>query len=271
MTRFVHLTDLHLSDPAIPDPYLYADTAARLARAAAMIARIDPAPDFVAITGDLTNRGDPASYALLARALDDFDLPLILSLGNHDDRAAFRAQFRPDDAEPDAPYFHHTKAGDLHVIALDSLVPGRIGGAIGAAQFDLLEQALSSHTDCRKLILCHHPPHSGKADLREWESLIPEDSRTLAEILAGHEVAGILSGHVHADRVLNWHGIPVVVSTGLHNTLNSLESADTVIEDAAGFVMCTHLPAGLDVTFVPLAPQRAELGRIGRDAVLSFN
>lgn len=270
MTRFIHLTDLHLSDPATHDPHLYSDTALRLAQATRLIARIDPAPAFVAISGDLTNHGDAESYALLGRALESFEVPLILALGNHDKRAAFRARFDPGAADAEAPYFHHVRHGELHVITLDSLVPGRIGGAIGQSQFDMLAEALSDHADCRKLILCHHPPHSGRPDLLDWESLTVRDSATLAEILGPHQVAGILSGHVHADRVLHWHGIPVVISTGLHNSISAVEAPDLVFEDGAGFAICDHLAGGLDVTFVPIAPPRSELGRIGPDTVRTF-
>ena len=271
MTRFIHLTDLHLSASPQDDPHLYTDTAPRLAHVTEVIARLDPAPDFVAITGDLTNRGDAESYALLERALDAFEVPLILAMGNHDVRGTFRSRFHRDAPDPDAPYFHHARHGDLHVIALDSLVPGRIGGAIGPEQFDMLAGALSEHPGCRKLILCHHPPHSGRADLLEWESLPAADSARLAKMLAGHDVVGILSGHVHADRVLHWNGIPVVISTGLHNTLNPIEFPVAIVEDGAGFAICDLHPTGLDVIFVPVAPPRAELGRIGRDTVLSFS
>ena len=72
--RFVHLTDLHFSPPGAEDPYLSTDTPARLGLAADLIARVEPAPAFVAITGDLTNRGDPESYALLAEALEQVGL-----------------------------------------------------------------------------------------------------------------------------------------------------------------------------------------------------
>lgn len=270
MTRFVHLTDIHFSDPAAQDPQLYSDTAARLEHVKGMIARLDPAPAFVAVSGDLTNHGDPESYALLAQALGEIEVPLVLALGNHDARPAFRAAFGEAAEDPEAPHFHHVRLGDVHVIALDSLVPGRVGGEIGAAQFALLTEALGAHPDCRKLLLCHHPPHSGRADLMAWESLDAEESARLAEMLRAHAVAAILCGHVHADRVVHWHGIPVVISTGLHNSINAVESPDTVFDDGAGFAICDLLPAGLEVTFVPVAPDRAELGRIPHETIVTF-
>ncbi len=270
MTRFVHLTDIHLSDPQVEDPDLSSDTTARLDLVIGLIGAMDPAPDFVAVSGDLTNRGDPESYALLAQALTGFEVPLVMALGNHDDRAAFRAEFGPDCASPDAPFFHHLRLGDVHVIALDSLIPGRIGGAIDPAQFDMLASALAEHPDCRKLILCHHPPHSPRPGTLAWESLSPEDTDRLGDVLSGHDVAAVLCGHVHADRVLHWRGMPVVISTGLHNSISALETHDTVFDDGAGFAICDVFATGLDVTFVPVAPERKVLGRIDRDTVLAF-
>lgn len=271
MTRFVHLTDLHISDPATDDPHLYTDTVATLDRVKGMIARIDPEPAFVAVSGDLTNHGDAASYHALQASLARIGLPVVLALGNHDRRAGFRAVFDRDAPDPDVPVFHHARHGRLHVIALDSSVPGRVGGAIGDAQFAQLAVALDAHPDFRKLILCHHPPAFGRADALGWESLSPQDSARLADALAGHDIAAILSGHVHLDRVMHWQGVPVVVNTGLHNGVDVLEPRDMVIEPAAGFALCDLLPGGLEVTFVPVSPARPQLARIGHDRLREFS
>jgi hypothetical protein len=50
----------------------------------------------------------------------------------------------------------------------------------------------------------------------EWESLSIDDTEALRQAVAGKNVIGILSGHIHFDRVSNWYGIPVVVGIGQH-------------------------------------------------------
>lgn len=270
MTRFVHLTDLHLSDPAMEDPHLYSDTGAALDRVVALIARMDPAPDFVAVSGDMTNHGDADSYRLLKDKLAGIAVPVIHAMGNHDNRGPFREVFDPDDAtDPEAPLFHHAPIGGLHVITLDSSVSGRVGGEIGPAQFDLLEAALNELSDMPKLVICHHPPRLSGGLV--WEALSQEETDRLGAILEGRNVAGLLCGHVHFNRVALWRGVPVVISMGLHNTVDVLEPADMVVEEGTGFALCSHGEDGLDVTFVPLTPDRRQLGRIPEETLRSFS
>jgi len=42
------------------------------------------------LTGDLTDAGDPASYARLRRLLEPVAVPVLCAAGNNDDRAALR-------------------------------------------------------------------------------------------------------------------------------------------------------------------------------------
>ena len=84
--RFIHLTDLHVGDPAVPDSHLYSDTAATLREILAMVRTIDePKPSFIIASGDLTNRGDAESFRTLKAIFDgETDLPVLYALGNHD-------------------------------------------------------------------------------------------------------------------------------------------------------------------------------------------
>ena len=135
----------------------------------------------------------------------------------------------------------------------------------------MLDAALTRHGDRAKLILCHHPPHPGHGDPLPWESLSAAESDRLAAMLRPHRVAAILSGHVHVDRVMHWHGIPVIVSMGLHNTVDPLAEQGMILHEGAGFALCHHGPAGLDVTFVPVTPSRQKLGEIGQETLRSFS
>ncbi|HIF77203.1 MAG TPA: phosphodiesterase, partial [Sulfitobacter sp.] len=95
MTRFVHLTDLHISHPDLADPHLQSDTPATLRRVVEVINAMDPQPDFVVASGDLTNQGDRESYALVHEITAPLKAPLVMALGNHDKRAGFNAVFAP--------------------------------------------------------------------------------------------------------------------------------------------------------------------------------
>tara|TARA_R110002049_G_scaffold44333_6_gene130187 strand:- start:46061 stop:46867 length:807 start_codon:yes stop_codon:yes gene_type:complete len=267
MTRFVHLTDLHVSHPDADDAHLQSDTPETLRRVVAVINDMTPQPDFVVASGDLTNQGDVQSYELVRDTFAGLRVPLILALGNHDKRAAFNAVFSP--GVGDAPYFHDSSHGDLHVITLDSSVPGQVAGAIDAAQFDYLAAALGRHPEMAKLIVMHHPPRVDP-DALLWGSLDTNSSERLADLLRGRDVAGILSGHVHINQVSHWHGIPVVISNGLHSTVDLMETTDLRIVEGTGFGLGDWRPSGLSVSFVPLSPVARELGLIDRTRLAAF-
>jgi len=269
---FVHLTDLHLSHPDNDDPNLHSDTVANLRAMIARLRQITPQPAFVVISGDLTNQGDTASYRLLRDMLADLPMPVIHALGNHDNRAAFRAVFADivgDASSPDAPYYHHAVQGGVQIITLDTSVPGRVGGRICDEQFTFLEQALRAAPDLAKLLVIHHPPLICKTALA-WESLDRNDSDRLATALRGHNVAGILSGHIHVNRVSHWHGIPVILCNGLHATIDVLKPSGMRIEEGTGFGYCSLGASGITVSFVPLTPERPILGEISDDLLRSF-
>ena len=251
MTRFLHLSDLHLSAANAPQK------AALLDRIAASITRMPARPDFAVLSGDLTDRGDVESYRLLKDMLADFPVPVHLALGNHDTRRGFHAVFGPGEGA----YDHATLAGDLHLITLDTSVPARVHGTLDAAQLDWLATELDRHPDRVKLIVLHHPPRLDPAAL-PWSTLDAPSTAALGEVIQGKPIAGLLSGHVHMNRMTLWQGAPLIVSTGLHSTIDPLHEDGLRILEGAGFGLCRWSGAGLSVTYVPLEPEGRQIGLI---------
>lgn len=268
MTRFVHITDLHVSHPDAGDTYLRTDTPKQVAEAVAAINRLTPAPDFVIASGDLTNIGDPLSYGLLQDILSPLAMPVVLALGNHDKREGFHASFGT--GLGDAPYFHDRVIGGFHVITLDTLVPGKVAGTLGDDQFDFLAQALTRHTDLPRLVVAHHPPmlHGGELP---WATLDQTATDRLAAALAGQNVLGVFSGHVHLNGVRMWNGIPVYISIGLNSTVDLIEREDMILTEGTGFTLFDLRDTGLTATFIPLTPKPREIGRIDVARLRAFS
>jgi 3',5'-cyclic AMP phosphodiesterase CpdA len=260
---FVHLTDLHIGDPAVDD-HLYSDTASTLRAILADIKRLVPQPRFVVASGDLTNRGDAASYEQLKAIMEEAELgiPVLYTLGNHDKREGFYPAMLGRTEAHDQPYDHATVIDGVHVILLDTSMPFKIGGHFEPGQAEWLVAQLDSQADLPKLIVMHHAPalDTDKENL-EWESLSYKDTETLRRMLEGRtNILGILSGHIHYDRVSLWHGIPVVVGIGQHAATDVLYLHEGLrMLAGASFALGTIRPSGLSISFVPQPADRREL------------
>ena len=261
-TIFIHLTDLHVGNPDVADDHLFSDTAATLARVLKLIGSMDPKPQFIIASGDLTNRGDADSYRHLKTVMAATDLPVVYAIGNHDTRAGFYEGMLERSTDLDAPYDHEQVIAGVHVITLDTTTPGQIGGSLEPEQFAWLEAALDSHVDLPKLIVAHHAPALGDAPPWDhWRTIEFNQSQTLAALLKGRNVLAILSGHIHHDRFSVWHGIPVIVGMGQHAATDILTTDVLRMVEGSSFGIGTVRSSGLTMALVPLPQTRAELNR----------
>lgn len=263
---FVHLSDLHVGAFGPEDPGLLSDTRATLAAVVADVRRLSPPPSFALVSGDLSNRGDADSYRAVGAAMAGLRCPAVYALGNHDDRHGYRAGLAPGGGSG-AAFGEHVIDG-VHVVALDTSVPGRVGGAIDAHQFDWLAEALGRERGTPKVIAMHHPPAIGGAP--GWDTLDGPGTERLAALLRGRPVAAILSGHIHLDRVAIWEGVPVVTVSGQHAATDPLHSGGLRSVRGASFGLCRLGPAGFSVTFVQAPSDRAELQRLSADLLRTF-
>src|SRR5207244_6145260 len=120
--------------PAAADRLAGHDTTANLRAVLAAVRGFGWRVDFYVLSGDLTRDGEAEAYARLKGLLaeiDAFGVPVLLSLGNHDDRGAFRRIILGEaPGDPTRPYYYSRRIGDLRVVMLDSLVPGEAHGEI---------------------------------------------------------------------------------------------------------------------------------------------
>ena len=265
---FVHLTDLHIGNPEKEDRWLLSDTTSKLRSLLRQIKALNPQPSFVVVTGDLTNTGEDGSYHQLSRILteENVAIPMLFALGNHDSREGlYRIMLgRTDDLS--APYSHAQVIAGVHVIVLDSTTPGSIGGLFEPEQFGWLANELDRHADLPKLIAMHHPPAFEEDDrdpANEWMTLPLPDSARLRETLRGHNIVGILCGHIHHDRISNWHGIPVAVGIGNHFALDVafLPHGQRMLA-ASSFAIGHIRPSGLTISYVAQPSDLSELYKV---------
>ena len=233
-----------ISDPHIRLDAEDADARATLSAAVREVARLDPPPDAVLVTGDLVDTGDRAEYAIVRELLEPLAMPVHPLPGNHDDPAALRAAFA-DHAEVAAttgPVHYGVEVGDLHVLVLDTWAPGTDGGTLDAGQLEWLDGALAGlgHPE-RTLLAMHHPPMAIGIGALDAIGVDPESLAALSEILQRRGgVARIVSGHVHRGVTGTFAGCPVFAAPSV-----AFQSALDLRAGNQGFTRAPDEPAAI--------------------------
>jgi 3',5'-cyclic AMP phosphodiesterase CpdA len=183
--------------PSVERGWSQIDTAACLARAVAELNELDPRPDIVVITGDLTDHGSAEEYANLRPLLAPLRMPAYLILGNHDSRDGLRDAFGRDGYLPKEGFLHYTVEGHpLRIVALDTHIPGEHGGLLCAERLRWLDATLSAASAKPTLVMMHHPPFATGIEHMDRHSL--RNPGEFAEIVRRHpQIERILCGHLH--------------------------------------------------------------------------
>jgi 3',5'-cyclic-AMP phosphodiesterase len=191
------ITDLHIPPPGVERADGF-DPVADAQRCFEAVARFEPRPDLVLLTGDLVNAGTEAEYLRLKQMLDRFPLPVRLLAGNHDGREAMQAVFGPlPGHRPENMFLQYTMdAGPVLIVALDTLEPGQVGGVLCAERLAWFEAALGQAPDRPTLVALHHPPFvTGLTGLDRHGFEGMEACRRLIE--RSPQVCLVISGHTH--------------------------------------------------------------------------
>ncbi len=184
-----------------------------LGRAVAHLNALDPRPDVVLVTGDMTNRASPEEYAELRAALRSLEPPYFLIPGNHDDRDGLCAAF-PELAarRGDLDFVQYTvDEFPLRLIALDTTVPEQSGGTLCEARLSWLDERLAEGRDRPTVIFMHHPPFA--VGMPGFDAIGCDNGEALGQVLERYDhVEAVLCGHVHRAISLLWHGTVVHVT-----------------------------------------------------------
>lgn len=211
----LHLSDTHLRAGGAP-LYDDVDSEAYLSRAASAIEASGVRPDALVFTGDLADFGEVDAYrrvrAIVEPLAERLQTRVVWVMGNHDDRAAFRAELLPAEAaDPAAPVDRVDELDGLRIVTLDTSVPGAHHGEVTPAQREWLAEVLATPAPLGTILAMHHPPVPSILDLAASVEL--RDQRSLAAVLRGSDVRAILAGHLHYSTFATFAGIPVSVAS----------------------------------------------------------
>lgn len=207
------LSDLHVQ-PHGTLAYGVVDTNPFVERAFKTVTELDPKPDIVILSGDLTDSGLDAEYDILADLIRrHLRMPVYLIPGNHDRRAGIKARLGHLPGVGSDPAFVHYVVEDypVRLVMLDSIVSEQGHGEFCAARLDFIERVLSAAPKKPTLVVLHHPPvligiaHMDEVSLRNPEAF--------EAIIRRHpQVERILCGHAHRPIIARFGGSLVQVA-----------------------------------------------------------
>jgi len=184
-----------------------APTADNLAACVAHINAMQPPPDLVLHSGDVTDAGSLLANEHAAEILDELHCPYTVVPGNHDRMDTLQQVFGGDRC-PAPDYVIENPR--VRIIALDSTRKGESGGELTAAQLAWLDAQLGEQSDQPTIIFMHHPPIKIGVLETDEDGFIGADA--LGEIVARHRhIEAILCGHIHLLTHTMWNG--TIVST----------------------------------------------------------
>ncbi|GJD53387.1 3',5'-cyclic adenosine monophosphate phosphodiesterase CpdA [Methylobacterium crusticola] len=192
------ITDLHVRPRGRP-AYRVAETNMLVARAVGALLALEPRPDAVLVSGDLTDCGLAEEYEELRALLARLPMPVYVVPGNHDRRETLRdvlpAAYRPGARAGFVQYA--VKDHPVRLIGLDTLVPGHGHGALCGDRLAFLEEALAAGDGRPTLVFLHHPPFVCGIAHMDAIRLIEGEARFRALIAAHGDVERVLCGHHH--------------------------------------------------------------------------
>jgi Icc protein len=243
-----------LSDPHVDVGPGGTGSAEALATAVEAVLRLDPAPDAVLVSGDLTNRSDAPSYERVRELLAPLPMPVHVLPGNHDDRAALRAWFT-DDAVAGAhgdPFDYVVRCGVVRLVVCDTTVPGRDDGRLDAGALARLDRELAAEPTAPTIVAMHHAPLLTGIGPMDAIGLPAADRSALGAVLERcSQVRRVVAGHVHRAAFGLLGGCPVFACPSTHLQVRLDPGPEIVLEPAPpAFALHAVLAGGDVVTMV---------------------
>lgn len=168
-----------------------------------MVNSLDPKPDLIFISGDITMEGILPEYEMAKEILNGFDALTMIIPGNHDSRHLGYGLFQ----EFFGRLEFYKEVGELGIVGLDSTEPDLDEGHIGRDKYQWIEESLKSSKKNKIIGLHHHMvpvPNSGR------EQNIINDAGGVLDLVLKNDVDLVLMGHRHVPYAVRVHNTLMV-------------------------------------------------------------
>ena len=222
--RIVQLSDCHVS----ADP----EAAYRGQSADGNLAALLPVirawqPEFVLLTGDVSEDASAASYERVAAMLSTAGAPVLALPGNHDKPAVMSRFF------PSGPWdgLLELQVKRWQLLLLDSTATDRVSGELAALKLNELKNCLEGSDAEHILVALHHQPVPVNAAWIDRYAL--ESPESLFDALdRDPRIRCICWGHVHQDFRAQRNGVALLGAPS--SAANSLPHTNRFTPDPAG-------------------------------------
>jgi Icc protein len=238
---------VQLSDPHVGAEWGGRDSVAMLVAAVESVRALEPNPDAVLVSGDLSDHAVDGEYETVREVLAAIDAPLFVLPGNHDDRAALRRHFGVPGAEGE-PIQYAVDLGPLRLVVLDSQRTGDERGELDADRLAWLEETLAAAPGTPTLLALHHAPLATGIPAFDELLLPTADRRALGRVVGPHpQIRRIVAGHTHRTiyAELGGRSVLAVPSTYVQARLDFDAEEVQLSGDPAGFAVHTWLDGEL--------------------------
>lgn len=202
MFAIAHLTDTHAGGRP--------ESVTRLRVVIDHLLAMEPRPDVMVVTGDLTDHGTAEEYAAVREQLDRWPGPVAACPGNHDVLSTYEDGIGPAESV--------LEVGRFRFVMLNSLVRGSGGerddaGELNEASLRFLDETLAG--DDRDTFVCvHHPPVS--IGNEPMDTIMLRNGDALHSVISRHpHVRAVLTGHDHNAIATTFAGRPLLVGGGI--------------------------------------------------------
>jgi predicted phosphodiesterase len=219
-------------------------------------------PHFIFHCGDLTSFGQESQYQDIKAVLDQAQVPVHTTIGNHDIKEGGGALYAEYFGSPTYSF----DSGPAHIAVFNTS-----SGDVAEHELAWLEQDLSQSDSEYKFVFTHIPPFSPLPELDH--SLINSTTSTrLMTLFEEQNVDVVFTGHIHVFNDTISSGVRYIVTGGAGASLYADEDHGGIYH----FVNVTITPSDLCIETVslgsPIIPRDAVVVRgVNEDVTLSLN
>ncbi|XGV94453.1 MAG: 3',5'-cyclic-AMP phosphodiesterase [Leptolyngbya sp. BL-A-14] len=236
--RLVQLTDLHLFADG-EYQLLGLPTTESFQAVLHQVSLLQPQPNLLLLTGDLSQDGKPESYKRLHTALQLLGYSTYWLPGNHDRLLEMEECLAGGVISAQKSF----QIGGWHFILLNSQVPGCVHGQLTGETLEWLEHQLNLAGELPTLVSLHHPPFTVGSDWLDSSTLQnPEALFTLLDQYP--QVKLVLFGHIHQEYSRIRRGVQYLGTPSTSIQFEPYSSLFALDEEQPGFRILDLYPDG---------------------------